>query len=132
MESALNKTFRCFSADFFMDFYGFGFIKHKLILPLKLPILEDSVSRCFEDFRYVRQSLEVREITRFPWACGELPQALPSGISPIMYIPQESRNFPDLFMIIGRTKISKNAVQNKYFFIKAEMSPLFIIIFFLG
>ncbi len=40
----------------------------------------------------------------FPWACGELPQALPSGISPIMYIPQESRNFPDLFMIIGRTE----------------------------
>ncbi|CCG47117.1 hypothetical protein HBHAL_4779 [Halobacillus halophilus DSM 2266] len=24
---------------------------------------------------------------RFPWACGELPQATPSGISPIMFIP---------------------------------------------
>jgi hypothetical protein len=35
-------------------------------------------------------------MTRFPWACGELPQTPSSGISPIMFIPQESRHFQDL------------------------------------
>ncbi|MGP4078041.1 hypothetical protein [Halobacillus sp. K22] len=45
-------------------------------------------------------------MTRFPWACGKLPQASPSGILPIMYIPQESRHFQDPIPMDGGTKPS--------------------------
>ncbi|MGI8316634.1 hypothetical protein [Halobacillus mangrovi] len=37
---------------------------------------------------------------RFPWACAEPPQTLSSGVSPVMFIPQESHHFPDLLTII--------------------------------
>jgi hypothetical protein len=41
---------------------------------------------------------------RFPWACGELPQTPSSGISPTMFIPQESRHFQDLLALFGITE----------------------------
>jgi hypothetical protein len=37
---------------------------------------------------------------RFPWACGELPQTPSSGISPIMFIPQESHHIQDLLATV--------------------------------
>ncbi len=50
---------------------------------------------------------------RFPWACGELPQAPPCGISPLMFIPQESRNFPDLLAFMRDTETSVYRSSNQ-------------------
>ena len=52
-------------------------------------------------------------MTRFPWACAELPQASPCGISPIMYIPQESRHFPALLSFMRRTETSDELTRVK-------------------
>ncbi len=59
---------------------------HNDDLPDKLPFMEYSVSR-ETVFRYGDGRLEVREITRFPWVDGELPQAPPCGISPCPILP---------------------------------------------
>ncbi|NIK28329.1 hypothetical protein FHS45_001420 [Thalassobacillus devorans] len=42
---------------------------------------------------------------RFPWACGELPQASPCGISPIMFIPLESHRFPSHHTFVSFSKL---------------------------
>jgi hypothetical protein len=39
-------------------------------------------------------------MTRFQWACGELPKTSSSGISPIMFIPQESSHFQNLLALV--------------------------------
>ncbi len=44
---------------------------------------------------------------------GELPQASPCGISPIMYIPQESRHFPALLAFVNRKETSDELVHVK-------------------
>ncbi len=45
-----------------------------------------------------------RKTDRFPWACGELPQATPCGISPLMFIPQESHRFPSHHTFVSFSK----------------------------
>ncbi|CCG46842.1 hypothetical protein HBHAL_4502 [Halobacillus halophilus DSM 2266] len=44
-------------------------------------IVEDSISRYWVVLKVLRGTI------RFPWASGKLPQASPSGILPIMFIP---------------------------------------------
>ncbi|MFC7060298.1 hypothetical protein, partial [Halobacillus seohaensis] len=39
--------------------------------------------------------------------------ATPCGISPIMFIPQESHNFPDLLAFVRRTEASDVVLQLK-------------------
>ncbi len=41
---------------------------------------------------------------RFPWVCGELPQASPCGISPLMFIPQESHRLPSHHTLVSFSK----------------------------
>ncbi|MFZ0369201.1 MAG: hypothetical protein WAM07_06345 [Halobacillus sp.] len=53
----------------------------KRLIKLKDRLVKDSISRY-----WVEKGLQ--GTTRFPRACAELPQASPSGISPIMFIPQ--------------------------------------------
>ncbi len=57
---------------------------------------------------------EVREIARFPWACAEPPRTPSSGVSPVMFIPRESRNFPDLLVLVRRTETTQHYTHQNH------------------
>ncbi|WP_028781984.1 hypothetical protein [Thalassobacillus devorans] len=62
-------------------------------IPFMLPFIEYSVSR-ETVFRYGDGRLEVREITRFPWVDGELPQAKALRDLTMSYPPIGVSQFP--------------------------------------
>ncbi len=91
-------------------------------------VVKDSISRCF-GVRFLGCASGVAgKLLAFLWGSGELPRTTSCGISPISFLPRESRSFPTTPIEVGekRTQIHSSSIfQNNSFLV--EKGPIAII-----